>query len=101
MQVRKQSFVPAPRRLSVLIGMALFGGLPGPLAHAACVTTGLTTVCDTSAPNPSTGRIGGQGASSPANQSVTLRPGAQLTVGNTHAISLGTTRPSCLGTARW
>ena len=89
MQVRKQSFVPAPRRLSVLIGVALFGGLPGPLAHAACVTTGLTTVCDTSAPNPSTGRIGGQGASSPANQSVTLRPGAQLTVGNTHAISLG------------
>ena len=97
MQVRKQSFVPAPRRLSVLIGMALFGGLPGPLAHAACVTTGLITVCDTSAPNPSTGRIGGQGASSPANQSVTLRPGAQLTVGNTQAISLGDNATILLG----
>ena len=101
MQVRKQSFVMAPRRLSVLIGAALFGGLPGPLAHAACVTTGVTTICDTSAPNPSTERIGGQGAGSPANQSVTLQPGAQLTVGNTHAISLGTTRSSCSRKARW
>ena len=72
MRERKQSLVLVPRRLSLLIGAALFGGWPGPAAYAACVTSGTSTTCNTSAPNPATTPIG-QGPATASGASVTLQ----------------------------
>ena len=96
MRERKQSLVLVPRRLSLLIGAALFGGWPGPAAYAACVTSGTSTTCNTSAPNPATTPIG-QGPATASGASVTLQPNAQLAVGNASAISLGDNTTIFLG----
>ncbi|WZB71957.1 hypothetical protein WJ968_09685 [Achromobacter xylosoxidans] len=96
MRERKQSLVLVPRRLSLLIGAALFGGWPGPLAYAACVTSGTSTTCNTSAPNPATTPIG-QGPATASGASVTLQPNAQLAVGNANTISLGDNATIFLG----
>ena len=96
MRERKQSLVLVPRRLSLLIGAALFGGWPGPAAYAACVTSGTSTTCNTSAPNPATTPIG-QGPATASGASVTLQPNAQLAVGNANTISLGDNATIFLG----
>ena len=92
MRERKQSLVLVPRRLSLLIGAALFGGWPGPAAYAACVTSGTSTTCNTSAPNPATTPIG-QGPATASGASVTLPNGR----GQRHTISLGDNATIFLG----
>ena len=87
MQAAK-SFTLVPRRLTVLVGAALFGGWPGAGVQAACVTTGSATTCNTAAPNPATAPIG-QGPSTAAGASVTMQPNARLEVNNANAVSLG------------
>ncbi|WP_241133581.1 autotransporter-associated beta strand repeat-containing protein [Achromobacter insuavis] len=87
MQAAK-SFTLVPRRLTVLVGAALFGGWPGTGVQAACVTTGSATTCNTAAPNPATAPIG-QGPSTAAGASVTMQPNARLEVNNANAVSLG------------
>lgn len=63
---------------------ALFGAL----AHAGCVTTGLTTVCDATSPNPFTSTVGTGDEASEDNRVVTVRTDSTLAVGDTSAIAL-------------
>lgn len=58
-------------------------------AFADCTTTGLTTTCDTDAPNPWTSTVG-VGAASPSGRIVNLTADAQVVVGDANAISVGT-----------
>ena len=57
-------------------------------AYANCVTTGSTTVCDTSSPNPFTSQVGAGNSAAGDNQTVTVDPGATISSGNASAISL-------------
>ena len=95
MRERKQSLVLVPRRLSLLIGAALFGGWrSGRLRGLRHLRT--STTCNTSAPNPATTPIG-QGPATASGASVTLQPNAQLAVGNANTISLGDNATIFLG----
>ncbi|MDR2870987.1 MAG: autotransporter-associated beta strand repeat-containing protein, partial [Xanthomonadaceae bacterium] len=78
----------------VLAGLSI-AALPGG-ALANCVTSGLTTLCDTNTPNPYTQRIG-TGPNNAAGATVTLNPNAHIAVGNLNAISLGNNATITLG----
>ncbi|MBB2972181.1 autotransporter outer membrane beta-barrel domain-containing protein [Mesorhizobium sp. RMAD-H1] len=56
--------------------------------EAACVTTGLTTSCDTATPNPWTTTVG-NGGTAEDNRIVIVESGAQIKVSEDNAISLG------------
>ena len=64
--------------------LALFGAL----AHAACTTTGQTTVCDTAAPNPTSSTVGTGNVAAEDNRVVTVQNGSTLAVGDTSAIAV-------------
>ena len=64
--------------------LALFGAL----AHAACTTTGQTTVCDTAAPNPTSTTVGTGNVAAEDNRVVTVQNGSTLAVGDTSAIAV-------------
>ncbi|WP_153020080.1 autotransporter outer membrane beta-barrel domain-containing protein [Paramesorhizobium deserti] len=68
-----------------VIGAAVL--LPTP-SQANCITSGLTTSCDTSAPNPYTQTIGVGGATED-NRIVIVESGSQINVSEYNAISLG------------
>ncbi|WP_158259851.1 autotransporter outer membrane beta-barrel domain-containing protein [Phyllobacterium phragmitis] len=75
--------------VSAVIGAAVF--LPMP-AEAACITSGLTTNCDTAAPNPWTETIGIGGIDAPDdedNRIVIVETGSQINVSEKVGISLG------------
>ena len=55
---------------------------------AACNTTGLSTVCDASVPNPATGMIGTGPNASEDNRTITVGAGSSLAVGDSSAISV-------------
>jgi len=58
-------------------------------AIANCITTGNTTTCDVSAPNPYTSTVGAGNTSAGDNQTVIVNaPPATIQVGNANAISL-------------
>ncbi|GAB1580692.1 autotransporter outer membrane beta-barrel domain-containing protein [Phyllobacterium phragmitis] len=57
-------------------------------SQAACVTTALTTSCDTAAPNPWTTTVG-NGGTAEDNRIVIVESGAQINVSGDNAISLG------------
>ena len=57
-------------------------------AYANCVTSGNTTICDTSSPNPFTSRVGAGNSAAADNQTVIVDPGASISSGNSPAISL-------------
>lgn len=71
---------------AVTAASAVLAFLPASV-YANCTTTGIDTVCDTTAPSPWTSTIG-TGSSTPAGATVTLEPNAQLIVGDASAISL-------------
>ena len=73
---------------SLLVGLLAFGVLYAEPGKATCVTNGNATTCDANAPNPYTSIIG-NGPNTASGSTVTMSPNAQLTVGNTSAISLG------------
>jgi outer membrane autotransporter protein len=74
--------------VSAASSLLLFSALKPWDAYAACTVSGLTTSCNTSAPNPWTTTIG-TGLSTPSGSIVTVGPNAQVAVGNANAISLG------------
>lgn len=57
-------------------------------AHAACATTGQSTICDSNAPNPTTSTIGNGNVASEDNRTVTVQNGSSVAVGDENAISL-------------
>ncbi|TAL55291.1 MAG: autotransporter outer membrane beta-barrel domain-containing protein [Pandoraea sp.] len=57
-------------------------------AHAACTTTGQSTICDSSAPNPTTSTIGNGNVASEDNRTVTVQNGSSVAVGDENAISV-------------
>ena len=57
-------------------------------AQANCVTTGTTTVCDTTAPNPFTTRIGNGNTVAEDGRTIDVQAGATLAVGDSSAISV-------------
>lgn len=57
-------------------------------ADAACITTGQTTACDASAPNPTTSIIGTGNNAAEDNRVVTIQNGSSVAVGDSNAISL-------------
>ncbi|MFM0597857.1 autotransporter outer membrane beta-barrel domain-containing protein [Paraburkholderia dilworthii] len=61
--------------------------LPLPV-FANCVTSGITTTCDTTAPSPWTSTVG-TGASTASGYTVVVQPNAQMVLGDAPAISLG------------
>jgi len=61
--------------------------LPSP-AQANCTTSGTTTTCDSSPPNPYTTTIG-TGSSTASGTTVNLGTNAQVVLGDANAISLG------------
>ncbi|MGJ7530092.1 autotransporter outer membrane beta-barrel domain-containing protein [Variovorax sp. GB1P17] len=73
---------------SAAYALLLFSALKPGDAYAACTVSGLTTNCDTTAPNPWTSTIG-IGPTTPSGSIVTVGPNAQVAVGNANAISLG------------
>ncbi len=72
---------------AVTAASAVLAFLPASV-YANCTTTGLNTVCDTTAPSPWTSTIG-TGSSTPTGSTITLNPGSQLVVGDASAISVG------------
>jgi outer membrane autotransporter protein len=64
--------------------LALFGAL----AHANCTTTGQTTVCDATTPNPTTTTVGTGNFAAEDNRIITVQTGSTLGVGDTSAIAV-------------
>ncbi len=82
----RQPRLPRGIRGAALL-LAGVGSFAATSARADCVTTGLSTTCDSTAPNPFGTPIGtGPGDD---GRSVTVLPGAGITTGNASAISLG------------
>ncbi|MDM0117295.1 autotransporter-associated beta strand repeat-containing protein [Variovorax sp. J22R133] len=80
---RKPLIADEPLRLAGLVlALSATGNVWG-----ACATSGLTVTCDTGVPNPWTTLIG-SGPNTATAFTVTLNPGAQISVSNASAISL-------------
>ena len=95
MRERKQSLVLVPRRLSLLIGAALFGGWPvRPPTRPASPPDQHHLQHQRAESRDHADRPGPATAS---GASVTLQPNAQLAVGNANTISLGDNATIFLG----
>lgn len=57
-------------------------------AKAACVTTGATTTCDATSPNPWSQTVGTGNNAAEDNRTVTVQSGSTISVGSANAISL-------------
>ena len=75
----------APSRLACAVSAILLGAFD---AHAACITLGSVTTCDTTAPDPWTSTVGTGNSAAEDNRRVAVLPGSSIQAGNANAISL-------------